>query len=557
MWTGQGFGAPGGNNDAQASSQFDGAFGGNIDAGTHINAEARCLPAASDMTPSDGARDVATSSTIRVVLPCSADYALKVFVQGREVEGSALWAPEQTTLSFIPSRRLGLATTYVVEAASATTGFRYSWSFTTRDGAWRSPEIIGRGDLVSVDLNQAGDGIVAFGSDTSDHALLSARRFLGDVEAFSAVDSVRDVDRTNLHDLHAGSDDAGGLLVAWVEYTIVNSSGGYRVWSRRGWLDGAWDAVQPVGPWGGFQELHDVALRDGSGLVLSSDNFSGVGGRERLLSVEAAEIGKTEPTVVADQMPIDDARLALEPGGGAWAAWGSWSLQGLIMARHRDPTGAWGELIVLRDGQARAPSIAADGNGRAMTIWEETVDKQGVVAASLFAPTAGWSAAQPLDTEDTRGTSSSSGFYTRVAMDPFGNALALWINRATFITSQTSSTTSFGNIEEVRSQRFDAKQGWSPGHERLDPASSNPTWYFLSDQALALDPQGNGFAAWRHGDPGDVRVARWTIQSGWQESVQLTANGRTPVIAVDARGRALAVWSTLQGDVYAARFAEP
>lgn len=110
----------------------------------------------------------------------------------------------------------------------------------------------------------------------------------------------------------------------------------------------------------------------------------------------------------------------------------------------------------------------------------------------------------------------------------------------------------FNADQELRSQRYSVENGWAPTHDTLDVGAT-------SEQALALDPAGNGFVVGVT-PSGEVRAARFRAASGWQPSVLLgtlptTTYAAQPKIVLDYQGRGAAIWRS-DLDLMIRRFSE-
>jgi hypothetical protein len=72
-------------------------------------------------------------------------------------------------------------------------------------------------------------------------------------------------------------------------------------------------------------------------------------------------------------------------------------------------------------GDAFRPEVAVDPSGNALAVWEQFDGTRGNIWANRFTPATGWGTAQLLETDNTREAVSP-----RVAVDSSGNALAVW-----------------------------------------------------------------------------------------------------------------------------------
>lgn len=121
------------------------------------------------------------------------------------------------------------------------------------------------------------------------------------------------------------------------------------------------------------------------------------------------------------------------------------------------------------------------------------------------------------------GTGSLTG-RPRIAVQPQGTALAVWIQAITAHYVQASS--------------------WQPGvgWSAPVPVSTNGA---ASELALATDPAGNAFAVWTEFDTHSIWSARCDASAGWSAPVLLESglgDAGNPQVAVDAAGNAIAVW---------------
>jgi hypothetical protein len=245
-------------------------------------------------------------------------------------------------------------------------------------------------------------------------------------------------------------------------------------------------------------------------------------------------LAAAEPTVLAQSVSGASGALGIEADGGAWAVWDAPS----VSAVHVSASGTPAATDTLGQASRSGARLGVSANGSVMVVFPATVGSASTLVARRFSPSGGWSDAVALDTQGYKGTTSVSR--GDVAVDPHGNAVALWLTGMTYVVSQSGNVTTYDTIYELRSQRYTRNVGWSSTHEPLDIGAT-------SEQAIALDSSGNGFAVGIK--DGVVRGARWLTGIGWQPSVVLGAASPTssavnayPRIVVDRNGRAAALW---------------
>jgi hypothetical protein len=146
-------------------------------------------------------------------------------------------------------------------------------------------------------------------------------------------------------------------------------------------------------------------------------------------------------------------------------------------------------------------------------------------------------------------------------MNPKGDALLGWVQNAAGPDDAASAAATWAAFRAATSTT------WSAAF-----ALSSPSGGRARPPAVGIDPSGNGHVAWVEVDAaGNARVvaARLRRESGQFEE-GLVISGETPVspaltrgpqsgndncrLAVDAQGRALALWAGPEGGIWAARF---
>ncbi|MBW2550881.1 MAG: hypothetical protein JRE19_09530 [Deltaproteobacteria bacterium] len=239
------------------------------------------------------------------------------------------------------------------------------------------------------------------------------------------------------------------------------------------------------------------------------------------------------------------ADVAIDPQGNALAVWRRWSAwadpSDTFWANRFTPSAGWQteERIEHNDqGGTGGPRVAMDPQGNAIAVWSQWSGTRGNVWSNRFTPSEGWGTA-----ERTEANTEHDAWNPQVAMDPQGNAIAVWATAVTVESEDTIEMTYY----RIWSNRFTPTDGWgSP--EPVDEHEDN-TW----NPQIAMNAQGNAIAVWEHnvGRSTHIWSNRFTPSSGWGKPVRIDSpddgghQARSPQVALDAQGRALAVW--LQG----------
>jgi hypothetical protein len=364
---------------------------------------------------------------------------------------------------------------YVVELATRTAG-----------GAFRvQPLQSGTGFATSLTLatNARGDTIVAWRRDNAASEIwASSRSGLGD---FSTPQAIASVPGQTVNEPNAAINDAGAMMVVWWLQSASNTQTVY----------GAYRA-----PGGSFN---------------------------------------TAPISSADQWN-QSPRVALDPSGKATVVWSFWD--GSVNIARVRVRAADGTLGTQRNLSATAPTtfpifatVGLDHAGNAVAVWSQwDGSKYNVTGATRAAASDNWN---PLP---SFGQSAGSSFgiephgnEPQVAVDPNGNALAVW--RATDNTITAASRAAGGSFG-------------SPQTGISQPAANTPH--------VMLDAAGNATAIWARQDADGSRIEASTRPASGSFGPVKTLSGatsaRTPAVSVDGLGNALVAWpyddATVSGD---------
>jgi hypothetical protein len=183
--------------------------------------------------------------------------------------------------------------------------------------------------------------------------------------------------------------------------------------------------------------------------------------------------------------------------------------------------------------------VAVDAQGNAVGVWARHVSglEWQIVAAAR--PLGGkWTAPVGLS-----GAQRAVQLQPKVAVDPLGNAVAVWLARP---------PQSAGNEATSRALWAASRP---PGGTWSEPVKiSTASGGDVFD--VVIDASGNATAVWHalndgeDEDPGAfVRAASRPLGGGWSEPVELSgSNGTNPQVAVDPDGDVTAVWTGFDPD---------
>lgn len=237
--------------------------------------------------------------------------------------------------------------------------------------------------------------------------------------------------------------------------------------------------------------------------------------------------------------------IAFDSSGNAIAVWSqNDGTRYNIWANRFDGTN-WGTAILIESdnsGSAFASSIAFDGNGNAIAVWDQSDGTRSNIWANRFNGT-NWGTPTLIESDD-----AGDARYPQIAFDNNGNAIAVW--------QQYDD----GTRDNIMANRFDGTNWGTPVM-----IASNSAGFVLGSPQIAFDGSGNAIAVWdQHDDLTYLNFSIWANHfdgTNWS-SASLLENGNSgtasaPQIAFDSNGNAIVVWHQFEGirsSIFANRF---
>lgn len=257
--------------------------------------------------------------------------------------------------------------------------------------------------------------------------------------------------------------------------------------------------------------------------------------------------GPAEPVEERQGERPRHAQVAMDASGTAVVVW-HWGNTGGIRSRHHTPGNAWSPVQQIDRDEESAfwPALAVDPNGNAVAVWiEEAVIERAVrneIWANRYSVGDGWGTATRLDTDND---GDGSGPHVHVAVDPAGNATAVWHQ-------------SDGARENIWANQSTLGGGW--GIPQLIERNNAG---HAGDPRVAMDPDGNAIAVWHQSDGtrANIWANRYSSSSGWGAAKLIESSddgeARLPDVAMDPDGNATAVWHQSDGtrfDIWSNRY---
>ena len=469
---------------------------------------------------------------------------------GVDVEGSVAVAGQ--TASYTPARALGLLSSYTATLTTAiedlsgrTLDMTQTWGFQTRDGQWGDPRLIeisnaGSAFEPQVALDPNGNAVAVWHQSDGMRENIWANRFTP-TGGWGVAELLETDNAGNASRPQVALDPNGNAVAVWDQSDGTR----FNIWANRFTLAAGWGAAQLLETDNAGNALvPQVALDPNGNAVAVWHQMTG-----GFSIIWANRFTPTGGWGAAERIESDNAdarasQVALDPNGSAVAVWQQSDMTRFNVWANRFTLAAgWGAAEPIETdnaGNALDPQVALDPNGNAVAVWQQSDGTRFNVWANRFTPAAGWGVAELLETDNANSAGES-----QVALDPNGNAVAVW---------QQADATRFN----IWANRFTPTGGWGVA-ELLE---TDDVGNALEPQA-ALDPNGNAVAVWAQSDGtrNNIWANRFTPTGGWGVAELLetddVGNALEPQAALDPNGNAVAVWAQSDGtrvSIWANRF---
>jgi hypothetical protein len=393
-------------------------------------------------------------------------------------------------LAFLENYTAALTTSITDLIGNAVLTTDFVWSFTTEDGVWLTEQL-----LETMDLGDAAKPQIAL-------------------------------------------DDLGNAIAVWEQRDGVTTD----VWSNRYTPATGWGTPEKI-------EADNTLVRDPQIAMAPGGNALAVWSQKGIWAnhyTPGAGWGSAQLIEATAPLAVPGStihpQITMDGTGNGIAVWTQFLGAGSgarIFVNHYDVTNGW-EAAQLLDTvtstnaqDASDPQIAIAPNGNAVVVWDRERGlgnrAEGATFASYYTQASGWSTPVRLNLNTN---TPVSGAAPQVAIDPAGNAIAVW--------NEFDPTNNINN--SIWTSRYSSGGNWGAAIQLTD----DPVGDIAPD--IALDPDGNGLLVWTHSPSGSnhIHAKRYTSANGWGAGVTVldtdTSASRKPKVAIDRTGKALAVW---------------
>ncbi|MCS7100955.1 MAG: Ig-like domain-containing protein [Burkholderiaceae bacterium] len=551
------------------------------------------LTLASSM-PADGATDVARTEPVRLTFSAALDASTvnTANLSLREQDGATtvatMLSASGATVTMTPSGRLQPLTRYVVQFG---TGLRGSGSealaaagsiaFTTADRAWLAASLVENDDTSSAAAPHAfglGNTVHAVWQQ-SDGSVTSIRYAAHNGSGWTAPVRLRAEflsefpTQPNTYPALAPrvlADAEGNLFALWSQQDVATTSSGSiyprRVWvARRAAGSSTWSTPQslsrnamPDTLWGGLgtsaATLHPT---EGHAMAVWTHLE---GGRNRIYGARYTRSSGWTAAELVDQMAIGGESRGLAaaaaPGGRFVLAWveSSEGFESRVWLRVYQPGSGWGTSFQVGNSGAPLPAaalsrlvlaIAPDGKG--WLVYRHYDGARGTVFAAPVDATAAVAvtgAPQPISTDPTRDAAVSTA-----AINAAGDLVAVWNDVEGDLTDY--QTRLFGRV------RMAATGQWQ-GAQSLDTIVRSAGVGIGTVPEAEIDARGRAIVLWTKMLPDRTQralAARFDARA-WRPTAELASLPQPPegipsppsrALGAFGDGRAVAIWQRWDG----------
>jgi hypothetical protein len=325
-------------------------------------------------------------------------------------------------------------------------------------------------------------------------------------------------------------DGEGNAIAVWSQFDGTQ----YSIWSNRYVAEIGWGDAQLIETDDGGAGSQQVAMDENGNAVAVWCQYDGTRGGV-WANRYAVGTGWSDAELIEaydENEYIYGTQVAMDEDGNAIAVWlqdfailmnmNIWSSRYVVGAGWDDA-----QLIETNDGWADSPQVAVDEDGNAVAVWFQSDGTEFSIWSNRYVVGVGWDDAQLIETEDGEAHSP------QVVMDGDGNAVAVWCQYD-------------GIQHNIWSNRYVFGVGWDDPEliETGDGVAYSPQ--------VATDGSGDAIAVWQQSDGTRMSIwsNRYVVGTGWGDSELIEAeegNARSPQVAMDAEGNAIAVWEQWDG----------
>ncbi|HWH19401.1 MAG TPA: PKD domain-containing protein [Solirubrobacterales bacterium] len=323
-------------------------------------------------------------------------------------------------------------------------------------------------------------------------------------------------------------DAAGGAVAVWRQYGGTDEV----IQAATLAAGGAWSAPVDLSEPAMYAYEPQVAIDPAGDAVAIWSVYDGASDVVESRTMPAGGTWRAPVQITADGDDADGPQIAINPAGETVAVWyRANGTNDVVQSASGSVDGPWGPIteLSLAGQNAWEPQVAIDPAGEAVATWD------GFDGSDYIAQTASKGAGEPWGVPTDLSTPGADTYESQVAIDPAGEAVAVWWRIAPG-----------ENVVQAASRS--AAGSWKPSVDLsiAGEAALGPR--------VAIDPAGDAVAIWERAEVTNHFVETATRTGGdWGTPTEISTvshDSDRPQIAVDAGGDAVATWGHYDGHSY-------
>lgn len=186
----------------------------------------------------------------------------------------------------------------------------------------------------------------------------------------------------------------------------------------------------------------------------------------------------------------------------------------------------WGPPVTISGTVSSDPQIGVDTAGNSVAIWQEFDGVNTNIQAAILPIGGSWST--PVTISSSVGSNIDA--IPQIAVDPAGNAVAVWEELTAGSSTVKAATLAFGG-------------SWTTPVDISVPVSDSS-----QIPQVAVDSAGNAVDVWARFDGSNVIIQSASLPFGgsWTSPVDISTTGQdafSPQVSLDSSGNAVAIWA--------------
>jgi hypothetical protein len=216
-------------------------------------------------------------------------------------------------------------------------------------------------------------------------------------------------------------DTSGNAIAVWRQYDGIYNS----IYANRYTPGSGWGTAQLIESNTGDANSPRIAMSPNGNAIAVWYQYDGA--RWSIYANQFYGSGWGAPQLIEmdNTGSAGSPQIAFDTSGNAIAVWQQWDgIRQSVYANRYIPGSGWGMAQLIEtnnDGDVNNVQITFDSNGCAIVVWQLFYGTFANIWANRFTPGTGWGTAQLIDTYN-----DGMADYPQVAIDPAGNAIAVW-----------------------------------------------------------------------------------------------------------------------------------